>query len=141
MRNEWRVPVSDDEFLASFENCTLAGGSFHHADHVRMAFLYLCRYPALEAIRRLSASLARFAASNGKPERYNETITWALLLLIRERMVRAGGQPDWAEFAAGNADLLSWQNNILKKYYRDETLSSDLAKTCFLFPDKAAALP
>ena len=79
-----------------------------------MAFLYLCRYPALEAIRRLSASLARFAAANGKPERYNETITWALLLLIRERMVRAGGQPDWAEFAAGNADLLNWENNILK---------------------------
>jgi hypothetical protein len=133
--------VSDDEFLARFESCTLAGESFHHADHVRMAFLYLCRYPALEAIQRLSASLARFAAANGKPERYNETITWALLLLIRERMVRAGGQPDWAEFAAGNADLLSWKNNILGKYYCEETLSSNLAKTCFLFPDKVTALP
>lgn len=133
--------MSDDEFLASFENCTLSGESFHHADHVRMAFLYLCRYPALEAIQRLSASLARFAAANGKPERYNETITWALLLLIRERKVRAGGQPDWAEFAAGNADLLSWKNNILGNYYREETLSSNLAKTCFLFPDKVTGLP
>jgi hypothetical protein len=133
--------VSDDEFLARFESCTLAGESFHHADHVRMAFLYLCRYPALEAIQRLSASLARFAAANGKPERYNETITWALLLLIRERMVRAGGQPDWAEFATENADLLSWENNILKKFYRDETLSSNLAKICFLFPDRVNPLP
>ena len=130
--------MSDDDFLASFENCTLAGTSFHHADHVRMAFLYLSRYPALEAMQRFSDSLGRFAAANGKPERYNETITWALLLLIRERMVRAGSRLNWAEFAAGNADLLSWENNILKKYYRDETLSSNLAKTCFLFPDKAA---
>jgi hypothetical protein len=128
--------MSDDDFLASFENCTLAGTSFHHEDHVRMAFLYLSRYPALEAMQRFSISLGQFAAANGKPERYNETITWALLLLIRERMVRAGGRLDWAEFAAGNADLLSWENNILKKYYRDETLSSNLAKTCFLFPDK-----
>src|SRR5580658_3383249 len=130
--------MSDDDFLASFENCTLAGTSFHHADHVRMAFLYLSRYPALEAMQRFSASLGRFAAANGKPERYNETITWALLLLSRARMVRAGSRLNWAEFAAGNADLLSWENNILKKYYLDETLSSNLAKTCFLFPDKAA---
>jgi hypothetical protein len=133
--------MSDDDFLASFENCTLAGTSFHHADHVRMAFLYLSRYPALEAMQRFSSSLARFAAANGKPERYNETITWALLLLIRERMARAVGQLNWAEFAAGNADLLSWENNILKKYYRDETLSSNLARTCFLFPDKSASQP
>jgi len=128
--------MSDDDFLASFENCTLAGTSFHHADHVRMAFLYLTRHPVLEAIERFSGCLARFAAAKGKPERYNETITWALLLLIRERMARAGGPLNWTEFAAGNADLLSWENNILKKYYRDETLSSNLAKICFLFPDK-----
>lgn len=131
--------MSDDDFLAGFENCTLASASFHHADHVRMAFLYLSRYPALEAMQRFSASLARFAAANGKPDRYNETITWALLLLMRERMVRAGVRLTWAEFAAENADLLSWENNILTKYYRDETLSSNLAKTCFLFPDKAAS--
>jgi hypothetical protein len=128
--------MSDDEILIGFENCTLAGASFHHADHVRVAFLYLCRYPVLEAIERFSASLGRFAAANGKPERYNETITWALLLVIRERMVRGGVALNWVEFAAGNADLLSWENNILKQYYREETLSSNLAKSCFLFPDK-----
>jgi len=31
----------------------------------------------------------------------------------------------------------SWKDNILKKYYRDETLSSDLAKSTFVFPDRA----
>ena len=44
--------MTDDEFIASFENCSLANESFHHSDHVRMAFLYLCRYPALEALQR-----------------------------------------------------------------------------------------
>jgi hypothetical protein len=128
--------MNDDAFLAGFENCTISGADFHHAEHVRMAFLYLSRYPVLEAMERCSAGLARFAAANGKPERYNETITWALLLLIRERMVRAGVALSWEEFAAGSADLLSWENNILKKYYREETLSSKLAKSCFLFPDR-----
>ena len=129
--------MTDDELIASFEDCSLA--SFHHQDHVKMAFLYLCRYPALQALERFSTSLARFARANGKPELYNETITWAFLFLIRERMARAGRQQTWTQFAAVNRDLIlfSWQDNVLKKYYRDETLSSDLARSTFLFPDKA----
>jgi len=131
--------MTDDEFLASFEDGSLANESFHHADHIRMAFLYLRRYPALEALQRFSASLVRFAAAKGKPELYHETITWAYLLLIRERLARAGRQQTWTEFATGNPDLLSWKDNVLQKYYRGETLSSDLARSTFLFPDKAIA--
>lgn len=128
--------MTDDELIGGFESGSLPNESFHHTDHVRMAFLYVRRYPALEAIQRFSSALARFAAANGKPQLYNETVTWAFLLLIRERIVRAGRAQTWNEFAAANADLLSWKDNILKNYYRDETLSSDLAKATFLFPDK-----
>src|ERR1700722_17457718 len=128
--------MSDDEFVASFENCTLANEAFHHADHVRMAYLYLCRYPAMEALQRFSTSLIRFAAAHGKPRLYHETITWAFLLLIRERMARTGHRQSWEEFAGGNADLLNWKENGLRKKYRAETLSSELARNAFLFPDK-----
>jgi hypothetical protein len=128
--------MTDDEFIASFEDGTLASRSFHHADHVRMAFLYLCRYPALEALKRFSSSLIALASAKGRPELYHETITWAFLLLIRERMARAGGQQSWAQFAASNPDLLNWSDSILKTYYRPETLASHLAKTTFLFPDR-----
>jgi hypothetical protein len=123
------MALNDDEFLGKFENCTI--DSFHHNDHVKAAFLYLSRYPALEALRRFSESLQRFAAAKGKPQLYHETITWAFVFLIRERM----GFQNWEEFAAANGDLLDWKNNILKKYYRAETLSSDRARSTFLFPD------
>ena len=126
----------DDEFMERFENCTLSAEAFHHADHVRMAFLYLSRYPVWEAVGRFSTSLMRFAAANRKPTRYNETITWALLFLIRERMARAGAQQTWVQFASSNPDLLNWGDNILKRYYRDETLGSELARRVFLLPDK-----
>jgi hypothetical protein len=128
--------MTDEEFMARFENGSLAGESFHHADHVKMAFLYLSRYPALEALERFSGSLVRFAEGKGKPGLYHETITWAFLLLIRERLARAGDPQSWAQFAANNTDLLNWKENILQKYYRAETLSSDLARRTFLFPDK-----
>jgi hypothetical protein len=128
--------MTDDEFVAVFENCTLPLESFLHADHVKMAFLYLGRYPLLEAIRQFSCSLARFATAHGKTNLYNQTITWAYLLLIQERLARAGQPQTWAEFAAGNADLLDWNDNVLKKYYRDETLKSEIARGTFVFPDR-----
>ena len=131
----------DEQFVAQFESCSLPATSFHHAEHVKLAFLYLCRYPVLEALQRLSTSLARFAAANGKADRYHETVTWAFLFLIREGMARAGGGQSWVEFASSNAELLDGKDNILKKYYRDETLASDLAKNIFVFPDKMIPHP
>ena len=128
--------MNADELMEQFEHGTVSNGSFHHADHVRMAFLYLSKYTPLTALEKFSAALARFAAANGKPHLYNETITWAFLLLIRERLARAREPQTWDKFAASNPDLLSWKDSILHKYYRAETLTSDLAKSTFLFPDK-----
>jgi hypothetical protein len=91
-------------------------------------------------MRRFSEALRNFAAHNGKPERYHETVTWAFLFLIREQMTRArlqnGHDPTWDDFAATNPDLLNWENNILKKYYSEEILASELARTTFLLPDR-----
>jgi len=131
--------VTDDEFITAFENCTLPLESFRHADHVKMAFLYLSRYPLLEAIRQFSASLVKFATAHGKTNLYNQTITWAYLLLMQERLALAGHPQSWAEFSADNQDLLDWNDNVLKKYYRDETLKSDLARSTFLLPDRLVA--
>jgi hypothetical protein len=128
--------MNDDEFIASFENGTLSSESLNHCDHVKMAFLYLNRYPVLEALQRFSSALMNLAVAKGKPGLYHETITWAFVFLIRERMARAGGPQTWSQFVAANSDLLDWEDNILKRYYRDETLSSDLARSSFLFPDR-----
>jgi hypothetical protein len=112
-----------------------APGAFHHADHVRVAFAYVSEFPLLEAIAKFSAALKRFAISKGKPHLYHETITWAYLLLIHERIARTGRAQSWEDFAADNADLLVWKGGILERYYAPATLDSDLARQTFLFPD------
>ena len=127
--------MNETEWMEAFENCTLPNASFHHPEHVKMAFLYLQKFTPLEALGRFSSSLARFATAHGKPDLYNETITWAFFLLIRERIARADSPQTWAQFSASNPDLLRWNESILKKYYRAETLVSPLAKSVFLFPD------
>ena len=125
-----------DDLIKQFEDGTTPLGAFHHADHVRLAFEYLCRYSVLEALQRFSDALKRFAAAQGKPQLYHETITWAYLLLIRERIARASCTQTWEEFAKHNPDLLIWKGGVLATLYRQETLDSDLARHTFVLPDQ-----
>ncbi|HEX4946194.1 MAG TPA: hypothetical protein VFZ34_06010 [Blastocatellia bacterium] len=129
--------MQDDQFIAQFRAGTLE--PFHHQDHVRMAWLYLQRAPLLEAIAQFTTDLQHFAAAHNQPNLYHETITWAYLLLIHERMARAPGQ-DWETFAATNPDLLTWEKSILRIYYSPAILQSDLARKVFVFPDSAPPL-
>jgi hypothetical protein len=131
--------MTGDELIQQFEDGTTPAATFHHADHVRLAFEYLCRYSALEALRRFSAALQRFAAGQGKAQLYHETITWAYLLLIRERIARAGSVQTWEEFGERNADLLVWKGGVLAALYRQETLDSELARHTFVLPDRGTA--
>jgi hypothetical protein len=133
--------MTDEEFIQRFENLTLPAASFHHRDHVRVVWLYLHCYSVLETLNRFSESLKRFATAGGKPNLYHETITWAYVLLINERIERSGREQSWAEFVDSNADLFDWKNSILKSYYQDETLRSELARKAFVLPDKISTHP
>ena len=127
--------MTNQELIRCFENDEVQEDSFHHADHVRLAFAYLCEYPVLQALEKFASALKRFAAARGKTQLYNETITCAYFFLIHERMARCEGV-EWEKFADENPNLLTWKNGILNHYYREPTLKSDLARKVFLLPDK-----
>jgi hypothetical protein len=133
--------MTEDEFIARFEDCTFPADDFHHPEHIKVVWLYLQRYTLLETLTRFSEKLKCFATANGKPNLYHETITWAFVLLINERIARNGRDEKWPAFSSRNADLFDWKNNILKSYYREETLGSDLARKMFIFPDKFCVSP
>jgi hypothetical protein len=128
--------VTGDELIDRFERGAISADSFHHADHVQLAFAYLGKYPVLQALAQFIAALKRFATVQGKPQLYNETITFAYFFVIRERM--AGSEDSgWEEFSRQNSDLLVWNGGILSRYYHEATLKSDLARSVFLFPDRS----
>jgi hypothetical protein len=136
--------MTGEDLIQQFEEGTTRPDTFHHADHVRLAFEYLSRYSVLEALQRFADALRRFAAAQGKAERYHQTITWAYLLLIHERIARASGGQEcrvqtWEEFAAHNPDLFLWKGGVLNTLYRQETLDSDLARHTFVFPDRSTS--
>lgn len=131
--------MTNQELIRRFESDAVPEDSFHHADHVRLAFAYLCEYPVLPALEKFAGALQRFAAARGKSQLYNETITCAYFFVIHERMARCEGA-GWEEFAELNPDLLTWKDGILNHYYREATLKSDLARKVFLLPDKCLNL-
>jgi hypothetical protein len=128
--------MDDRELVDAFEAGTVPEGGFHHAQHVRVAWYYLRHRPLLEALERFQTRLRAFAAAQGKPDLYHETITTAYVLLINERLQDGAREEDWDTFSARNADLLSWKPSILGRYYRDETLWSDRARRTFVMPDR-----
>jgi hypothetical protein len=125
--------VDDREFVRAFEDCTLPPDLFPHRAHVRLAWIYLREEPLLAALSRFVTSLKRYAASLGASTKYHETITFAFLFLIHERMQRTpSGTFD--AFAEANPDLF---DAILERYYTPDTLRSELARATFVLPDRA----
>jgi hypothetical protein len=128
-------PLTDEALLAAFVSTALPADQFHHEQHVRVAWLFVCRHGMPAAIGEFSAAIKRFAAAKGAHGLYHETITWAFLLIIGERQARNAAET-WPEFAAANPDLLMWQPSILDRYYSKELLKSDLARRSFVMPDR-----
>jgi hypothetical protein len=128
--------MEDQAFIAAFEAGTLPAEGFRHRDHVRLAWLYLLERPLLPAIDAFSAALRRFTRKHGAEHRYHETVTWAYMVLIHERLARDGRERSWEEFAALNGDLFDRREPILNRYYTEATLSADLARRVFVLPDR-----
>lgn len=123
--------MSDEELVQAFESGALK--EFPHESHVRVAWCYLRRDAILVALPRFRAALQRFAAGKGKADRYHETITLALMLLIADR--RGHGSESWEEFAARNPDLLQWPCPALTKLYSADILESARAREVFVLPN------
>jgi hypothetical protein len=131
--------MDDETLLRAFESCTLAPEALGHREHVRVAWLILRAHPRFEdGAQRFCAGLRRFAEAHGKAGLYHETITWAYLVLVNERM-RACGEVGFEELAAANGDLFEPGLGGLMVYYEPEVLRSERARGVFLLPRREAS--
>ena len=128
--------MTDEALFEGFESCTFPPKQFHHLEHIRVAWLYLRRFPFPVALERFEASLKKYAAAAGATGLYHTTITWAYMLLINERRERHPAIAQWGSFHEANPDLFTWKPSILHRYYRPETLASELARRVFVMPDR-----
>ena len=126
--------LTDQELIEHFEDGTLSNERFHHRDHVRAAFLYLTKHPVLEALQAFSRALRRFAETHGKPQALPRDCNLGIRFSYSRAHDARWQQTGMGRVRRNNPDLLAWKDGILTRYYRAETLASDLARAIFVFP-------
>lgn len=95
--------LSDAEFVAAFEACTLAADAFRHYDHVRLAWVYLGAFTLPQATKRLAESIRRFALHHtGTTAKYDDSLTRAWMRLVARVRDLSPDAPDFATFAEAN---------------------------------------
>ncbi len=130
------VAPSDDDFLRRFEDLTLPASAFRHADHVRLAWLYVRRDGLGGALDGLRVGIRRFATHHGAPGKYHETVTCAAVVLVHERVHRTSEATDWPAFAEANPDLLRWEGGAFFDHYPPSIVDQEDARHVFVLPTK-----
>lgn len=123
--------MTDEQFLKAVESCRLPLDRFRHGDHLRLAWLYIRRYTADEALSRVKASIRRYASHHGLDHIYHETVTTAWVKLIATH-----SETTFEEFLSENRNILA--SDLLGRHWTREALKSEEARRSWIEPDKAA---
>jgi pyridoxamine 5'-phosphate oxidase len=123
--------LSDDELVAGFEAASIT--DFHHAEHVRLTFVYLERFGRDEALIRLSRGIQRLADAAGHPEKFHVTLTRAWFELIELARAATPAATTPGSLVAAFPALLD--SKALARCYSRERLESEQARTQWLPPD------
>jgi hypothetical protein len=122
------MELSHREFIDAFEQCRAE--PFHHADHLRVAWIYLQHFDYGDAERRLAEGLRRFAASKGASEKYHETMTRAWMRLVASA---SGDGESFDAVIARHPELLD--QKALARFYSAARLAQPEAREGWLEPD------
>ena len=125
--------LTDAQFIRAFEACELSNESFHHRDHIRLAWIYLQRYGELEARQYIASAIRKFAAHHGKSDKYHETITVAWLRLVANGMARVPPEASFEQLTTALPELLD--KRTIEKFYSTAALASDTARRFWVEPD------
>jgi hypothetical protein len=134
--------MTDADLLTQFESLTLPFSQWTHRAHVKVAYLYLRKYPFPEALSRLRTGIMAYNAANNRPdgptEGYNQTTTHALAHLIAAVM-RAYDKTHPVTTADSFCDMHPelMTHYILRFFYTPQRRMHPLAKTQFIEPDLA----
>jgi len=131
--------LSDEEFVRAFESCELVGASFHHADHVRLTWIYVRQYGEQAATERVMAGIRRFATHSGSAQKFHQTQTCAWVRLIAAAQRGRSELRTFVEFIAAHPELLD--ANALARYYSKSVLESPAARTGWVEPDVSPLPP
>jgi hypothetical protein len=129
----------DDKFLAEFEACRWPLAQWHHQQHIKVAYLYLRRYPFDAAMNRIRERIKAHNAAHHVPDLaasgYHETMTQAWMRLVYLTLCEYGPAETADNFYEQNPQLS--QKKVLRLFYSRDVFMSPRAKVEFVEPDLA----
>lgn len=131
---EHSLSQDDLDFLDRLQEFRIPAGHFHHAEHIRLAYICLVEQPADEALGRIRKILKGFLRHVGADDsKYHETVTQAWILAVEHFMQKSKAMASSHEFIEANPSLM--KTDIMLTHYSKELLFSDDARTHFVEPD------
>jgi hypothetical protein len=129
--------LDDQAFLREFEARRWPLDRWHHRDHVKLAYLYLRRYPFDDALERIRVGIKAHNAAHDVPDLptrgYHETMTCAWLHLVDFFMCEDGPATNADGFVDQHPQLS--EQKTLGLFFSPERLMSAEAKVSFVEPD------
>jgi hypothetical protein len=125
--------MCDDAFLQGFEACQLDPAKFHHADHIRLAWLCVHRYGPARAEAKLLDGIRKFAQHAGAPQKFHYTITVAWARLVAAACCKSDACDSFYEWIKSHPELLN--RSLMNEHYSAGKLESSEARCGWLHPD------
>ncbi|MGB7181177.1 MAG: hypothetical protein WBD51_04520 [Burkholderiaceae bacterium] len=129
--------IDDIRFRDDFESGRVMPADFHHRDHLRLAYVYLCESSLADAHGRMRSAIMKFLSANNVPShKYHETLTKSWLKAVKHFLVCAGNISSFEQFLSADDRLLNIE--IMLTHYSQTRLFSELARAQFVEPDLQA---
>ena len=129
--------MDDETFLQQFEAANFTAEQWHHPEHIKVAYLYLCRYSFDESVDRMRAGLKTLNAKQNVPESltrgYHETLTQVWMRLV-QLTIELYGTAESSDVFYQQSPQLS-QPKVLRLFYSRDVIMSAQAKAEFVEPD------
>jgi hypothetical protein len=97
--------MTDDELTDAWLAGKPVAGGVSHEQHIRIAWVLICRYGGVEAQERLVAGTRRACEVHGVREKFDETLTRRWARAIAELVERDGSGASAASFIAAHPAL------------------------------------
>jgi hypothetical protein len=128
--------MTDDDFVAAFLSGRLPPTSFHHRDHLRLAWCLIRQSSREEATSTITGGIRRFATQHGQADKYHETLTQFWVRIVSHLI---DAQPDITAFEPFLASFPQLLDKALPyHHWSRETMQSQAARAHWVEPDLLA---
>ena len=125
--------LSDDDFLRAFFSAELPSSSFHHRDHLRLAWLMVRRHGPAKAEAKVAEGIQHFAAVNGHAARYHDTMTRFWVRVVAHAVEQRPELEDFDAFLAAYPMLID--PSLPFRHWRREAMFTPEARAEWREPD------